>query len=54
MKSLASAPHHSPRSASMFGLTSGTLTGALKVSNDQLVSHSSVFFGTLLNSTPVS
>jgi hypothetical protein len=35
-------------------LISGTLTGVLKVSNDQSVSHSSVFFGTLLNSTPVS
>jgi hypothetical protein len=30
------------------------LTGVLKVSNDQSVSHSSVLFGTLLNSTPVS
>jgi hypothetical protein len=30
------------------------LSGVLKVSNAQSVSHSSVLFGTLLSSTPVS
>jgi hypothetical protein len=40
MKSLSSAPHHRTRSADIFGLSPGSLTGVLKVSTTKwLVTH---------------